>query len=80
MQTRITHGKGPNERQRPLCPRLLEEPRAHRIAISRLFGHANFVTAMPDRYCCRVNLGTAPRLPVWQLPSYHRPARDNGLS
>lgn len=51
------------------------------LTISRLLGHASFVTTMVYLHCRRENLGSIPSpldwLPVQQLPTY-RPAQENG--
>jgi len=51
------------------------------LTISRLLGHASFVTTMVYLHCRRENLGSIPSpldwLPVQQLPTY-RPAEENG--
>jgi integrase/recombinase XerD len=51
------------------------------LTISRLLGHASFVTTMVYLHCRRENLGSIPSpldwLPVQQLPTY-RPAPENG--
>ena len=53
------------------------------LTISRLLGHASFVTTMVYLHCRRENLGSVPSpldwLPVRQLPTY-RPAEENGPS
>ena len=53
------------------------------LTISRLLGHASFVTTMVYLHCRRENLGSIPSpldwLPVRQLPTY-RPAQENSPS
>jgi integrase/recombinase XerD len=50
------------------------------LTISRLLGHASFITTMIYLHCRRENLGSVPSpldwLPVQQLPTY-RPAPEN---
>jgi site-specific recombinase XerD len=51
------------------------------LTISRLLGHASFMTTMIYLHCRRENLSSIPSpldwLPVQQLPTY-RPATENG--